>query len=128
MKKLISNLRLALQGNATFSALSGLTLLFLPGSVAQFMGLKDLPILTIMGIGLLLFATVLLRITHSQKLPIQLIRVVIYLDWAWVLASLFTILWQPGNLMIGAYLLIGGIAIIVAGFALWQMYGLQNIT
>lgn len=92
------------------------------------MGLKDLPILTIMGIGLLLFATVLLRITHSQKLPIQLIRVVIYLDWAWVLASLFTILWQPGNLMIGAYLLIGGIAIIVAGFALWQMYGLQNIT
>jgi hypothetical protein len=118
-------LRKALLGNALFSALSGLTLLFAQKSVLRILGLFNRVSLVVLGVGLIIFAATLVFNARRQRVKTSDAWVAVLMDVAWVLASYVLIFVLPFS-MEGKWV-IGVVAELVLLFAILQFMGIRRI-
>jgi hypothetical protein len=119
-------LRKALMGNALFSTLSGVIILFAQGWVLRILGLSKDMSLAMLGIGLLGFAVMLVINARSQRLKTSDAWIVVSLDLAWVLGSYILIFVAPFSA--GGKWVVGAVAELVSVFALLQFLGIRRIT
>ena len=118
-------LKLVLKANALFSTLSGIALIGFNQQLANIMHLNNGKVLLFIGIGLLLFAgSVFWHASRPEPSP-QQVRLIIWQDWGWVLASLLIIITGAFGISTMGYVIIGGVALIVADFAILQRKYLQ---
>jgi len=118
-------LRKALLGNALFSALSGLTLLFAQKSVLRIFGLFNRVSLVVLGVGLIIFAATLVVNARRQRVKTSDAWVAVLMDVAWVLASYVLIFVLPFSKE-GKWV-IGVVAELVLLFAILQFMGIRRI-
>ena len=121
-----SFLQRAILGNAAFSGLSGLLLVLATNPIGQFLGLGNTLILTIVGIGLLLYLPFLLWLANQSPVPPWMAWVVIELDVLWVIGSLILIFTSLVPLTTGGKWAVAITADIVTVFAILQYFGLRH--
>jgi hypothetical protein len=118
-------LRKALMGNAFFSTLSGLTILFAQGWVLRILGLSSSINLLILGVGLIVFALTLVINARKQQVKKSDAWVAVLMDLAWVFGSYVLIFIVPfsreGKWVVGA------VAELVLAFAVLQYVGIRRI-
>lgn len=113
-------IKTALLGNALFSTTSGLLLLLFSRSINEWMGISANWILPLIGLGLLGFAVSLLLLAKKQIIERKAVIAVIIQDILWVLGSIIIVALGAFSLSELGYEMIIVVAIIVAGFAVWQ--------
>jgi hypothetical protein len=118
-------LRKALIGNALFSTLSGLTILFAQGWVLRILGLSKDVSLPILGLGLLVFAAALVINARRQQVKTSDAWMAVLMDVAWVLGSYVLIFIVPFSAE-GKWV-VGLVAELVLGFAVLQIVGIRRI-
>ena len=117
-------LRKALMGNALFSTVSGLIILFAQRWVLGILGLSNTN-LYILGGALIVFAATLVINARKQKLKISDAWTAVLMDLAWVVGSgvvIFTIPFSTEGKWV-----VGGVAELVLLFAALQFIGLRRI-
>ena len=118
-------LRMALQGNALFSAVSGVVVLAMNRTLVEFLGLPSNASLTSVGIGLLGYAGWLLWNARREKIKIGDAWIAVVLDMVWVLGSyalLFAVRFSSGGKWAVAL-----VAEVVFLFGVMQWLGLRRI-
>lgn len=118
-------LRMALQGNALFSAVSGVVVLAMNRTLVEFLGLPSSASLTSVGIGLLGYAGWLLWNARREKIKIGDAWIAVVLDMVWVLGScalLFAVRFSSGGKWAVAL-----VAEVVFLFGVMQWLGLRRI-
>jgi hypothetical protein len=118
-------LRKALMGNALFSTLSGLTILFAQRWVLRILGLSQNASLLILGVMLILFAATLVINARRAQVKISDAWIAVGADLAWVLASYALIFVVPFSTS-GKWV-VGVIAELVFVFAVLQFIGIRRI-
>ena len=118
-------LKRALLANASFSTISGLVLVFGQRWVVRLLGLSETTNLMSMGIGLLVFAVILML--FSRKNPIKLgdAWIAVIMDAVWVAGSyplLFVMPFSTSGKWVVAI-----VAEVVTAFALLQWLGIRRI-
>jgi hypothetical protein len=119
-------LQRALFANAIFSLVSGTTFLVFAGPLTPLVGLHDSLILRAIGIGLLPFGGWVLSLSRNESLTPSLGRFVSLLDAQWVLGTLILLIGWPHLLNATGQAMAVGIALCVASFASWQIYGAKQ--
>jgi hypothetical protein len=114
------NLKSILLANATFSGASGIAMALFHNRLADFIGLSEPVALILIGLGLIVFSVFLFWLKTKANSPAALVNTVIVLDLFWVLGSVFVVVLKPFGLGTAGHVLIGGIAVVVFGFALGQ--------
>lgn len=124
-------LRACLALNAVFSALSGVVLTFLPEAVS---GLilrhpedHHTLVLRIVGIGVLMFALVPTMLAATRHINSDWVRVIIFMDVVWVLASGLTLYGFGAVFTDTGFVMVSLVAACVAGFAIGQIVGLRQV-
>jgi uncharacterized membrane protein YhaH (DUF805 family) len=120
-----SLLRKALLGNALFSTLSGLTVLFGQKWVLRILGLSNNVSLWVLGGGLIVFAATLVMNARRRKVKTSDAWIAVLMDVAWVLASYVLIFVLPFSTQ-GKWV-IGMLAELVLLFAILQFLGIRRI-
>jgi len=118
-------LRKALLGNALFSTLSGLTILFAQGWVLRILGLPSSVNLLIFGVGLIVFAVTLVINARKQQVKKSDAWVAVLMDLAWVVGSyvlIFLVPFSPKGKWV-----VGIVAEVVLLFAMLQFVGIRRI-
>lgn len=118
-------LRKALMGNALFSTLSGLTILFAQGWVLRILGLASNVNLLILGVGLIVFAVTLVVNARRQQVKKSDAWIAVLMDVAWVLGSYILIFIVPFSTE-GKWV-VGVVAELVLLFAVLQFVGIRRI-
>ena len=116
-------LQRALGANAIFSTLSGLSLLFVPGQIASFLGLAQAVSLPGIGLGLLLFAFFVGWVASRPSR--RLVQFSIVQDLLWVIASVGVIFFSLFQLHANGYLILAIVAALVGLFAYLQFRHLE---
>ena len=120
----MNTLQVALLGNAIFSLLSGLFLVWLRSKVANWFELEKSLIFLILGIGLLYFSYSIFR---QLKTPEEdQVFYIIMQDLIWVFASAAIIIFKPFNISSFGYQAIAGVAVVVLIFGVGQSVGLAQ--
>lgn len=114
-----TSLRKSLTGNATFSLISGLLLIFGSRTLGPILGLPDGYWLTWVGFGLLLFVG-FIGIVLRIGMPRFWVNTIIIQDIIWVVASLFVLIVNPWSISNTGLFLIAAVAFIVGVFAVLQ--------
>lgn len=120
MKVRESKLRNILKANALFSLVSGLVLILFPEDTAIKMNLTNNLPLVIIGLGLILFAAIILFISYKKSLNYQFVKSIILQDLLWVLGSIILLIVMPFGISVWGNILISLIAVIVFCFAFLQ--------
>lgn len=120
-------LRRTLQANGCFSLLSGLLILGFTRPLAVWMGLPDPLWLWALVPGLVLFGSVVLGLGLKWEPPPGPVRVVIWLDWGWVLGSVALLSLDGPHFTKAGFLLVADMALVVAVFAVLQQIGLRRL-
>lgn len=120
-------LRWVLKGNAAFSLLSGLALIMTYTSLAGLMGIRHEAVLLYVGIGLVFFSGIVFHAGWRKMLLPKQVWAIVLQDWVWVVASGIIISIEAWGLSATGYWLIGGVAILVADFAVFQMRFLNRL-
>ena len=120
-------LELALSANAIFSLASGTIFTLFATPLAAAVGLPDGLALRIVGIGLLPFGAWILARSRSEALSPKLGRLVSFLDAQWVVATAILVLVWPDLFNALGLALAIAIALCVATFATWQLYGVRQL-
>jgi hypothetical protein len=118
-------LRNSLIGNALFSILSALIILGSTGWLAEFLGLRDHIVLTILAISLTAYAMILLINARRPKIKISDAWMAVILDAVWVIGSYALIFVVPFTF--GGKWLIAAVAEIVFVFAILQSFGIRRV-
>ena len=118
-------LRKALMGNALFSTLSGLTILFAQGWVLRILGLPSSVNLLLLGAGLIVFAVTLIINARKQQVKKSDAWIAVCMDLAWVLGSYVLIFIVPFSTA-GKWV-VGVVAELVLFFAVLQFLGIRRI-
>ena len=118
-------LRKALLGNALFSTLSGLTILFAQGWVLRILGLSSSVNLLILGVGLIVFAVTLVINARKQQVKKSDAWIAVLMDLAWVVGSYVLIFLVPFSTK-GKWV-VGIVAELVLLFAVLQFVGIRRI-
>src|SRR5215471_19436968 len=118
-------LRKALIGNALFSTLSGLTIVFAQGWVLRILGLSSTVNLLILGVGLIAFAATLVINARKQQVKASDAWIAVLMDLAWVAGSCVLIFVVPFS-MEGKWV-VGVVAELVLLFAVLQFVGIRRI-
>ena len=118
-------LRKALIGNALFSTLSGLAILFAQGWVLRILGLASNVNLLILGVGLIVFAITLVVNARKQQVKKSDAWIAVLMDVAWVLSSYILIFIVPFSTE-GKWV-VGVVAELVLVFAVLQFVGIRRI-
>jgi len=116
----IKKIKYALLANATFSTVSGLSLIFFKDQLATIMAVQKPGILLYIGIGLLLFAGFIVWLATRPVINKRLVKIIIIQDWLWVIGSLLILVFQIFGLSWVGYEMILGVAIVVGIFASLQ--------
>src|SRR5215469_4201867 len=119
-------LRNSLIGNAVFSMLSALIILASGEWLSRFLGLHDRIALTVLAVGLIGYALVLLFNARRPEIKISDAWTAVVLDAVWVLGSYVLILVVPFPSH-GKWLIVA-VAEIVFGFALLQSLGIRRVS
>ena len=119
-------LRNSLIGNALFSMLSAVAILASTGWLAQFLGLRDRIVLTVLAISLAGYAVILLINARRPKIKISDAWMAVTLDAVWVIGSYALIFIVPFTF--GGKWLIAAVAEIVFAFAVLQTFGIRRAT
>ena len=118
-------LRLALRGNAAFSATSGLISLVAAAPLAAGLGVPDPMVLTSLGAQLLVFAAFLVWLSTRERIHPGVTMGVIVADAAWVVGTVPLL--AAGILTtLGVWTALG-VADVVALFAVLQWIGLRRM-
>ena len=120
-------LRGILRANAAFSLLSGLTLIIAHTSLSNLMGVKSVAVLLYLGIGLVLFSTMVFHAAWRKVMSSKQVWSIVLQDGVWVVASGVIVGIEAWGLNTKGYWLIGGVAILVANFAIFQMRFLNRL-
>jgi hypothetical protein len=118
-------LRRALLANASFSTISGLVLVFAGRWVVRLLGLPETINLITLGIGLLVFAAVLVLFARTNPIKLLDAWIAVILDAAWVIGSyplLFVVPFSTSGKWV-----VGIVAEVVMVVALMQWLGIRRI-
>lgn len=118
-------LRMALKGNALFSLLSGLAMVFFSGRITAFIGISPAVYLTLIGAGLIVFALLVWMLSRLPEIRKHLVWLVILLDLLWVAGS--AVLLLAGIFTPGGNWTVSLLAVVVFGFAVAQYIGLRRL-
>ena len=118
-------LRKTLLGNALFSTLSGLTILFAQGWVLRILGLPSSVNLLIFGVGLIVFAVTLVINAQKHQVKKSDAWIAVLMDLAWVVGSYVLIFFVPFSPK-GKWV-VGIVAEVVLLFAVLQFVGIRRI-
>ena len=119
-------LRIALLANALFASATGSSIIIAPASVAGLLGIAYHPILTAIGVGLVVFA---LDLTHqATRGRIQTWRAAYAtaLDLAWVAGTVVVLATQHQAFTTTGVAIIASVGALVLGFAIWQGRGIDD--
>jgi hypothetical protein len=116
-----TSLRAAVLSNASFSLLSGLTMLFAPNFVGDMLGFSWRHLYQFLGCGLLIFALALLALGTGRRPSTVLTLVVCLADLAWVLGSVMVLGLYGRALSSGGIGLVLATALAVCSFCIWQL-------
>jgi hypothetical protein len=111
------NLVKAMSGNLIFSSLCAMSFLLFAEFLASHTGIPEL-VFNIIAFGLLGFAGILGYGIRTKST--QIAKIVVLLDWVWVVLSLIIVVSGWVALKPMGVLGVLSIAVIVAGFAIWQ--------
>lgn len=120
-------LQRALQGNALFSATSGLGFALAPGWLAQVIGIQPALAFTAVGIGLLVYAAWLWLNARKEPVPRSTAWVAIGGDSLWVIASVIVLVSGILPLTTAGKWGVAVIADVVGVFAILQLIGLRRL-
>jgi hypothetical protein len=120
-------LRLALIGNALFSAASGAAFVLAGGHIARLAGLPGGLPLQLVGIGLLPFAAYLFWLAERPEISAGQGRVISAMDAQWVLGTLVLLIGWPDLLNATGQALALAIAAVVSVFGIWQLVGSRQL-
>ena len=118
-------LRRALMGNALFSILSGLIILFAQGWVLRILGLSNKISLLALGVALIVFAATLVINARRQTVKTSDAWLAVWMDLAWVIGSYVLIFVGPFSTE-GKWV-VGLVAELVFVFAVLQFLGIRRI-
>ncbi len=120
-------LRRALQGNAAFSAVSGVSFIVAARPLAAFLGSVPPWLMVVTGVSLLFFAAGLVHNSARERVSLMEAKLAVAMDMAWVLGSGLAILFanalgltRPGTWAIVV------VADVVLVFAILQGLGLRR--
>ncbi len=118
-------LQKALTGNAVFSVVSGVAIVFANRWLVKFLGLPDKVSLTILGVSLIAYAAILWFNLRRPKLKITDAWVAVIMDAVWVVGSYIMILVIPFS--VGGKWAIAPVAEVVLVFAILQWLGIRRV-
>lgn len=101
--------------NAAFSALCAVDLLLFSELIAGYMGGFSPIYLQVIAVGLIGFAGVVLWISQQQD-NLEWAMSIVHSDRAWVIGSILLLIFGHSWFSSAGLLMIGGVAVIVAGF------------
>lgn len=107
--------------NGIFSSLSGLVVLFLTVPTAYILGIEPSIYLKIIGGNLVLFGTFLIYLYRKTAINGTMLKIIIALDWLWVVGSIILIFLNPYGLSDSGKLIVTILAMIVLIFAVLQI-------
>jgi hypothetical protein len=118
-------LKKALTGNAVFSVVSGVAILFANRWLVKFLGLPDNVSLALLGISLVVYAMLLWLNARKAKIKIAGAWVAIVMDVVWVIGSYALIVVVPFST--GGKWVVALVAELVLAFAVLQWMGVRRI-
>ena len=116
------SIRIALTSNAIFSGLCGIDLLVFNRFFSNLMGVSEPFVLTIIGIGLLIFSATLFLTAFAKEIKPKAVKIITAQDWAWVIGSIVILTGGFFDLTVIGNVLIAAVALVVASFALLQRH------
>lgn len=118
-------LKKALTGNAVFSVVSGLAILFANRWLVKFLGLPDNVSLAILGVCLIVFAAILWLNARRPTIKITDAWIAVIMDAVWVMGSYVLIFVVPFS--VGGKWVVALVAELVLAFAIMQWLGIRKI-
>jgi hypothetical protein len=118
-------LKKALTGNAVFSVVSGVAILFANRWLVKFLGLPEKVSLATVGISLIVFAGLLWLNARRSRIKISDAWVAVIMDSAWVVGSYTLIFVVPFSA--GGKWIVALVAELVLAFAIVQWMGIRKI-
>src|SRR6476660_4602097 len=118
-------LKKALTGNAGFSVVSGVAILFANRWLVRFLGLPEKVNLAILGISLIGFAALLWLNARRSKIKITEAWVAVIMDAVWIVGSYTLILIVPFS--VGGKWVVALLAEVVLAFVILQWLGIRRI-
>jgi len=116
----MKNLKKWLLTNATFSSISGLTLIVLNNWLQSILGFKNDWVLLIIGINLLIFSACVAWVSLPNTINKRWVYTICILDAAWIIGSIIILLFSPFDLTEAASWIIGAVAIVVGVLGIQQ--------
>jgi hypothetical protein len=118
-------LKKALAGNAVFSVVSGVAILFANRWLVKFLGLPAKASLAIVGVSLVVYAVILWFNARRRKIRITDAWIAVIMDAVWVLGSSVLIFVVPFSS--GGKWVVALVAELVLAFAIVQWLGIRRI-
>ena len=118
-------LKRALAGNAVFSVVSGVAILFANRWLVKFLGLPEDVSLAILGVGLIVYAAILWFNARRPKIKITDAWIAVIMDAVWVIGSYVLIFVVPFS--VGGKWVVALVAELVLAFAVVQWLGIRKI-
>lgn len=118
-------LKKALTGNAVFSVVSGVAILFANRWLVKFLGLPEKVSLAILGVSLIGYAALLWLNANRAKIKITDAWVAVIMDIVWVVGSYALIFAVPFS--VGGKWVVALVAELVLVFAVLQWLGIRKI-
>ena len=118
-------LKKALTGNAVFSVVSGLAILFANRWLVEFLGLPDKVSLAVLGVSLIVYAAILWLNARRPKIKITDAWIAVVMDAVWVIGSYVLIFVVPFS--VGGKWVVAMVAELVLAFAIVQWLGIRKI-
>jgi hypothetical protein len=112
-------------GNALFSVVSGMAILFANRWLVRFLGLPEKVSLAILGVSLIGYAALLWLNAHRPKIKITDAWGAVIMDVIWVVGSYALILAVPFS--VGGKWVVALVAELVMAFAVLQWLGIRRI-
>jgi hypothetical protein len=118
-------LKKSLTGNAVFSVVSGVVILFANHWLVKFLGLPDNVSLALLGLSLVVYAVLLWLNARKAKIKMTGAWVAIVMDVVWVIGSYALIVVVPFS--VGGKWVMALVAELVLAFAVLQWMGVRRI-
>ena len=118
-------LKKALTGNAVFSVVSGVAILFANRWLVKFLGLPEKVSLAILGVSLIVYAAILWFNARRPKIKTTDAWVAVIMDVIWVVGSYALIFAVPFS--VGGKWVLALVAELVLAFAVLQWLGIRRI-
>jgi hypothetical protein len=118
-------LKKALTGNAVFSIVSGLAILFANRWLVKFLGLPDKVSLAVLGVSLIVYAAILWLNARRPTIKITDAWIAVIMDAVWVMGSYALIFVVPFSVR-GKWV-VALVAELVLAFAIVQWLGIRKI-